>query len=280
MIVTRISEMQALADKMRTEGKRIGLVPTMGYLHDGHTSLIKIARQKADVVVTSIYVNPTQFGPNEDLDEYPRDLERDKKLAYQSGTNILFVPDDIEMYMSNPQTVVNVKELTAGLCGASRPWHFQGVTTIVGKLFNIVKPHIAVFGQKDAQQAIVIKKMVDDLNFDIDIIIGPIIREHDGLAMSSRNKYLSAEERQDATALYRALQSAEDMINQGERNRQVLIDEMTGIINKAKRARIDYVDIVDAINLKVVHNVERNILIAVAVYIGKTRLIDNKLINI
>ncbi len=279
MVVTRIREMQALADKSRVEGKRIGLVPTMGYLHEGHTSLIKIARQNADVVVTSIYVNPTQFGPNEDLEKYPRDLERDKKLAYRNGTDYLFVPDDAEMYGSSPKTVVNVKELTAGLCGSSRPWHFQGVTTIVGKLFNIVKPHAAVFGQKDAQQAIIIKKMVEDLNFDIDIIIGPIIREHDGLAMSSRNKYLSDAERQDATVLYRALQSAEAMINQGERNRQVLLDEMTGLIKKAKSARLDYVDIVDAADLKPVNNAQGKILIAIAVFIGKTRLIDNKLIN-
>jgi len=280
MIITRVKEMQTLADRAREEGTRIGLVPTMGYLHEGHTSLIQIARKKADVVVTSIYVNPTQFGPKEDLDTYPRDLERDKKLAYENGSDILFVPDDDEMYGGTPLTVVNVKQLTSGLCGASRPWHFQGVTTVVAKLFNIVKPHIAVFGQKDAQQALVIKKMVIDLNFDVFIDVAPIVREHDGLAVSSRNKYLSDEERKDAVILNRALEYAEQRITAGERNSRILIEKMTGLIGKVKSARIDYVDIVDAVNLQKIDVAQGNILLALAVFIGRTRLIDNKLINI
>jgi len=280
MIVTQISEMQAIADKTRAVGKRIGLVPTMGYLHQGHTHLIEIARKKADVVVTSIYVNPAQFGPKEDFDKYPRDLGRDKKLAYKSGTDFLFVPDDQEMYGNEPLTVVTVKKLTDGLCGASRPWHFPGVTTIVSKLFNIVKPHIAIFGQKDAQQALVIKKMVNDLNFDIVIHVAPIVREHDGLAVSSRNKYLSSEERKNATILNQTLKHAEGRIKQGELKTQVLIDEMTAMINKVKNTRIEYVEIVNAINLEPVDILEGNIMIALAVFIGKTRLIDNKVINI
>jgi len=279
MIITTIKEMQAFADVTRAAGKTIGLVPTMGYLHDGHASLIKIARQQADVVVTSIYVNPTQFGPNEDFAAYPRDLEGDKKTAYAAGCDVLFVPDDREMYGKTCLTTVQVKKLTDGLCGKSRPGHFEGVTTVVGKLFNIIKPHVAVFGQKDAQQALVIKRMVQDLNFDIRIIIAPIVREPDGLAMSSRNKYLSPAERQDALVLYRALQKAQSSIRNGETDAAIVIQAMTGMIAAIESARIDYVQIVDAETLETVNRIQGSVLVALAVFIGRTRLIDNIILN-
>ncbi|MBN1540846.1 pantoate--beta-alanine ligase, partial [candidate division KSB1 bacterium] len=209
MIVIRsIPEMTKWAETQRLAGKKIALVPTMGYLHAGHLSLVHAARRQADCVVMSIYVNPAQFGPNEDFDRYPRDFERDKKLAADAGTDIIFAPSDSEMYASPHLTSVQVERLTAVLCGASRPTHFRGVTTVVAMLFNIVKPHIAVFGQKDAQQALVIQRMVADLHYDIQLIVAPILRENDGLAMSSRNRYLTPDQRRSAVALHRSLQNA------------------------------------------------------------------------
>ena len=268
--------MQNKADEYRRDGKRIGFVPTMGYLHQGHTSLMRVAKSNADIVVTSIYVNPTQFGPNEDLASYPRDLEHDKEQAYANGTDILFVPDDSEMYQ-NPLTTVHVKEITAGLCGASRPWHFDGVTTVVTKLFNIVKPHVAVFGQKDAQQAIVVEKMARDLSMDVRIIVAPIVREADGLAMSSRNKYLNGDERRQALVLFQSLQLAARLFEQGERDTDRIRNAMRQVIQTAPDARIDYIEIVNK-NLTPVTELSGNTLIALAVYIGKTRLIDNLLL--
>ncbi len=273
--ITSVREMQQTANRMREEGKRIALVPTMGYLHEGHLSLIRLAREKADVAVTSIYVNPTQFGPKEDFAAYPRDLARDSALAEGAGNDILFVPTDREMYPAGFQTIVKVEKLTAGLCGVSRPTHFQGVTTIVAKLFNIVKPHLAVFGAKDAQQAIVIKRMTADLNMDVEIAVAPIVREADGLAMSSRNAYLSPQERKEATVLYHSLVAAEQQIKEGERDVQALKRMMQSMIEAAPSSKIDYVEIVDAENLQPLAWIAGDVLIALAVYIGKTRLIDN-----
>ncbi len=274
MIIQSVKEMQRQADEWRRAGKTIALVPTMGYLHDGHTSLMRIAAEKSDCVVTSIYVNPTQFGPKEDYASYPRDLEHDKKMAYENGTDVLFVPTDDEMYIK-PVTIVHVKELTEGLCGASRPWHFDGVTTVVTKLFNIVKPHLAVFGQKDFQQARIIEKMVQDLNMDVEIVLAPIVREPDGLAMSSRNKYLSPVERKEALVLNQALDIAKNAVKEGERDVETLLKKLKAHIGTAEHARIDYVEIVDSENLKPITTITGNINVMLAVYISTTRLIDN-----
>lgn len=279
-IVTTISEMQDLADRWRLENKIIGLVPTMGYLHEGHLSLIRIANERADVVVTSIFVNPTQFGPNEDLDSYPRNLERDTRLAKEAGCDHIFVPDIGEMYPEGYQTFVQVEQLTRGLCGASRPTHFRGVTTVVSKLFNIVKPHLAVFGQKDAQQALVIKRMVRDLNFDVDVIIAPIVRHADGLAMSSRNEYLTPEERGQALVLSRALSLAQKLVDDGERDVRPIREAMNKLIAGQPAARVDYIEIVDAVNLEPAEKISGQILVAVAVFIGKARLIDNIILTV
>jgi len=273
--ITSVREMQQTANLLRQEGKRIALVPTMGYLHEGHLSLIRRAREKADVVVTSIYVNPTQFGPKEDFTAYPRDLARDSQLAEGAGNDILFAPSDRDMYPDGYQTSVKVEKLTVGLCGVSRPTHFQGVTTIVAKLFNIVKPHIAIFGAKDAQQAMVIKRMTADLNLDIEIDVAPIVRESDGLAMSSRNAYLFPQERKEATIVYRSLLEAERRIKEGERDVPTLKRAMQEMIEAMPSSRIDYVEFVDADNLQPLERIAGDVLIVLAVYIGKTRLIDN-----
>ena len=274
-IITTVSEMQQQADDLRKQGRTIGFVPTMGYLHEGHLSLIRTARSHADTVVVSVFVNPTQFGPNEDFASYPRDIEGDEEKAEKAGADIVFYPEAEEMYGPGFSTSVQVEGLTNRLCGASRPGHFKGVTTVVSKLFLIVKPHLAVFGQKDAQQAAVIRQMVSDLNFDISIITAPIVREHDGLAMSSRNKYLSAQERKQALALHDALESARKMAEHGETKAAVLILHMQQRIEREPDARIDYIEIVDTGTLEPVSTVHIRALAAVAVYIGSTRLIDN-----
>jgi len=279
-VITKIREMQQTAERLRRDGKIIGFVPTMGYLHEGHLSLLRIARQKSDVTVMSIFVNPTQFGPNEDFDRYPRNFARDEKLAEANGCDIVFYPSIEEMYPQPYLTYVNVEKITTGLCGASRPGFFRGVTTVVTKLFNIVKPHLAVFGQKDAQQAIVVRQMVRDLNFDLEIVIAPIVREPDGLAMSSRNTYLSESERKEAVVLYKALMHAKKLIEAGERDAEFLKREMSKIINSAPSARIDYVAIVDAYQLRELLKLEGEVLIALAVWIGNTRLIDNLIITV
>jgi len=259
------------------QGKRIGVVPTMGYLHDGHLSLIRIARTRADVVITTIFVNPTQFAPHEDFASYPRDLERDKRLAESAGTDYLFVPEMQEMYPEGYKTYVEVEDLTRVLEGRSRPTHFRGVTTVVTKLFHITKPHVAVFGQKDAQQAAVIKQMVKDLDFGIDIVVGPIVREQDGLAMSSRNVYLSPSERADATVLYESLLLAEKLIKQGVRDSARIIGEMKNLIASKPTAKIDYISTADARTLQEVSQLRSGdtVLISLALRIGTTRLIDN-----
>jgi len=279
-IITAVAEMQRTAESLRNSGKRIGFVPTMGFLHDGHLSLVREAEKHADVTVMSIFVNPTQFGPHEDFEDYPRDFERDVTLAQSVGCDIIFYPDRHEMYPDPYLTYVTVEKLTSVLCGASRPTHFRGVTTIVAKLFNIVKPHVAVFGQKDAQQAIVIKRMTADLNFDIKIIVAPIVREPDGLAMSSRNTYLLPHQRQQAVVLYQSLQLARKMIDQGERDAKVIQQAMRSLIEQQPDAQIDYIELVDTTNLAPVQHLQGEVLIALAVKIGKPRLIDNIIVTI
>lgn len=278
-VIDNIPEMVRYTDGVHFAGKKVALVPTMGYLHKGHLSLIRLARKKADVVVTSIYVNPTQFGENEDIEKYPRDFQRDKDLAEKAGCDVIFYPTNDIMYPQNYQTFVYVKELTKGLCGLSRPIHFKGVTTIVAKLFNITKPNVAIFSQKDAQQAIVISQLVRDLNFDVEIIIAPIVRHDDGLAMSSRNSYLSSQERSEATVLYKALNLAILKVRNGEKNADLIKSEMTALINTRPSTKIDYIEIVDATTLNPVMELENNVLFALAVFVGKTRLIDNIIIS-
>ncbi|GMQ60400.1 pantoate--beta-alanine ligase [Vallitalea sediminicola] len=274
-ILNDINELRKHLEIYRTEGKTIGLVPTMGYLHEGHISLVEKSVTDNDITVLSIYVNPTQFGPNEDLDKYPRDIENDKKLAKEAGVDVIFIPTNSVMYQDNHTTYINVNKLTNNLCGKSRPTHFRGVTTIVTKLFNIVQPNRAYFGQKDAQQAIVIKKMVKDLNIFIDIIICPIIRENDGLALSSRNTYLSIKDRKQATILYQSIQESEECIKSGEHSATIIKDIIRKMIEEKPSATIDYISIVNEDTLEDIDYIKGNILIALAVKFGRTRLIDN-----
>ena len=279
-IISGIREMQKTAEELRLQGRRIGIVPTMGYLHEGHLSLLKIARAKGDVSVLTIFVNPKQFGPDEDFGEYPKDFERDRQLAEAKGCDILFVPDEGEMYPMTYLTSVEVEKLSNIFEGESRPGHFRGVTTVVCKLFNITKPHVAVFGQKDAQQAIIVQRMVRDLNFDVEIVVAPVVREPDGLAMSSRNVYLNAAERNDALVLRQSLDRAEEMVRNGIRESRKILESMKELIRSKKNARLDYIVIVDPESLAEVDRLEKNrqVLIALAVRIGKTRVIDNTLI--
>ncbi|MBI5022488.1 MAG: pantoate--beta-alanine ligase [Ignavibacteriales bacterium] len=281
-IIETIGAMQSEADEIRLNHKIIGVVPTMGYLHDGHLSLIKVAKQNADIIIVTVFVNPTQFAPHEDFHSYPRDIIRDARLAESAGADILFVPSTSEIYQSDFLTKVNVEYLSAKLEGKSRPGHFQGVTTIVAKLFNITKPHIAIFGQKDGQQVIMIKRMVQDLNFGVKIIIAPTMREPDGLAMSSRNTYLRPSERSESTVLFASLKEAENLINKGIRNCLTIKENMSKLILSRKSADIDYISIADPSTLDEYEILEegRQVLISLAVRIGKTRLIDNILINI
>lgn len=279
-VIERIRAMQAWADEVRGEGRRIGLVPTMGFLHEGHLSLIRLARERADVVVVSIFVNPTQFGPEEDFERYPRDFERDRGLVERAGGEVIFEPSVEEMYPPEFCTTVHVERLTEGLCGASRPGHFRGVTTVVTKLLCAVKPHVAVFGQKDFQQAVVIRRMVRDLNLDVEVVMGPIVREADGLAMSSRNAYLSPEERRDALVLFRSLERAKEMVRAGEREASRIIEAMKEEIQARPTARTDYVAVVDAETLMPVARVKGWVLVALAVWIGGTRLIDNVVLEV
>ena len=274
-VINNINELRDLVREWKKEGLTIGFVPTMGYLHEGHESLIKRASKENDKSIVSIFVNPTQFAPNEDLESYPRDLEKDKELCNRNNVDIIFNPTPEEMYCDDFVTFVNMNGLTEGLCGKSRPTHFRGVCTVVTKLFNIVKADRAYFGEKDAQQLAVIKRLVRDLNIDIEIIGCPIVREEDGLAKSSRNVYLSKDERAAAIVLNRALKEAHRLINNGERNSCIIKKFREDIISNEELAKVDYVEVVDALNLKKVDIIERDTLIAIAVYIGKTRLIDN-----
>lgn len=275
-IVNSAEEMQGLSESYRLKGKKIGFVPTMGYLHEGHLSLVRQAKKDNDVVFVSIFVNPLQFAPNEDYESYPRDIERDEKLLREEGVDILFYPSVEDMYPDGFQTYVEVQKLTRVLEGRSRPTHFKGVTTVVLKLFNITKPHRAYFGKKDAQQLIVIKRMVRDLNLDVEIVGMPIVREEDGLAMSSRNKYLNREEREQAVCLYRALKRAEELIGSGVLDADRVKKEMESVIKGFPLAKIDYISINRISDLEELETVEiGDTLVSLAVRIGKTRLIDN-----
>ena len=275
-VVSTIKEVREIVKAWKAEGKSVGVVPTMGYLHEGHESLIKRAVAENDVAVVSIFVNPMQFGPTEDLASYPRDLEADSKLCEAAGAKLIFHPEPEEMYHDGFCSFVDMNGLTNALCGLSRPVHFRGVCTVVSKLFNIVKPDRAYFGEKDAQQLAVIKRMVDDLNMDIEIIGCPIIREADGLAKSSRNTYLSEETRKQAVILSKAIFMGKKMIEDGERNPNVVIEEMKKLINTMPLADIDYVEIVDQATMKNVEVIAGDILCAIAVRMGgEARLIDN-----
>ncbi|GKX29580.1 pantothenate synthetase [Vallitalea longa] len=274
-VFNSIVDLREYLAAFRQENKSIGLVPTMGYLHKGHISLIDKSVQENDITVLSIYVNPTQFGPNEDYGKYPSNIENDKKLAQKAGADIVFIPDNTIMYSNNHLTYVTVDKLTDNLCGQSRPTHFRGVTTIVTKLFNIVQPHRAYFGQKDAQQALVIKKMVKDLNMPVDIITCPIVREKDGLALSSRNAYLNNDERKQAPILYQSLQKSKSYIENGERSSSVIKNIIKEMIGEKPSTNIDYISIVSEDTLEDINLIKGNILIALAVKIGNTRLIDN-----
>ena len=276
-VVKTIDEIRSAVKTAKKQGKTVGLVPTMGFLHEGHKSLIVRAVSENDFVVVSDFVNPTQFGPNEDFESYPRDIEKDRLMCEEAGADIIFNPEPSEMY-DNALTTVSVDKITKTLCGASRPIHFAGVATVVSKLFNIVAPDRAYFGEKDAQQLLVIKKMVKDLNFDIDIIGCPIIREDDGLAKSSRNTYLNSDERKAALCLSRALNIGKAMIDSGETSAKAVKDAIISEIEKEPLARIDYVEIADLDTLESTDKTE-GILCAIAVYIGKTRLIDNFIIG-
>lgn len=281
-IIKKPSALQKNIEKLRLEGKIIGVVPTMGYLHEGHLSLLRIARKKCDVLVLTIFVNPTQFGKGEDLDRYPRDFKRDLSLARKEKVDFVFYPSVNDMYPNSYQTYVINKVISKKLEGEFRPTHFEGVTTVVAKLFNIVKPHIAVFGQKDYQQAQIIKSMVKDLNFDVKIILAPIIRESDGLAMSSRNVYLSLGERNEALALNKSLLLAEDLIKKGERNCKLIIQKMKNFISKNKSIKIDYIKVADLSLSQYLKELKNNTtcVILLAARVGNTRLIDNKIIKI
>lgn len=274
-IINNIKEIRKQVKDWKNDGLSIALVPTMGYLHEGHESLIKKASEDNDKVIVSIFVNPMQFGINEDLSTYPRNIDRDSDICEKNGASLIFNPSVEEMYTDGFSTFVDLNNLTSGLCGKSRPTHFRGVCTVVSKLFNIVNPDKAYFGQKDAQQLSIIKQMVTDLNFDIEIVSCPIVREADGLAKSSRNTYLSKEERQASTIINKSLKKAKALIKSGERDSKNVIDFIKNEINKEPLAKIDYVSIVDNNTIKNIKTIEDGSLIAVAVFIGNTRLIDN-----
>ena len=274
-IVKTIEEVRSAVKAWKAEGLTVGLVPTMGFLHEGHESLILRAAKENDRVVVSDFVNPTQFGPGEDLESYPRDLNRDAALCENAGASLLFNPEPSEMYAEDACTFVDMRALTGELCGKSRPIHFSGVCTVVSKLFNIVTPDRAYFGQKDAQQLAVIRRMVRDLNFGIEIVGCPIIREADGLAKSSRNTYLSDEERKAALVLSRAVKLGQEMAESGEKSADAIVAAMKKVIEAEPMARIDYVQAVDAVSVEPVSEMKPPVLVAMAVYIGKTRLIDN-----
>ena len=274
-IIQSVQEMQSFSDNARREGRRIAFVPTMGYLHQGHASLMREARKHGDCLVVSIYVNPMQFGPNEDLAKYPRDFDRDKAVCEEAGVDIIFCPQNQDMYPPFFQTFITVEEVSKNLCGLSRPGHFRGVATVCAKLFNMVKPHVAVFGQKDFQQVAVIKTMVRDLNMDLQIVAASTVREADGLAMSSRNIYLQPEERESSLSLSHGLLKAKELYDQGERDAATMIDAVRKIIRQQPHTQIDYIQICDTTTLKDVEKIEGEAVIALAVRVGTARLIDN-----
>jgi len=279
-VISSIEEMRQDSARARARGQRIGLVPTLGALHEGHLSLVRVARERTDRVVVSVFVNPTQFGEGEDLECYPRDLERDTALCREEGVAVVFAPSAREMYPAGHSVYVDEQDVSTGLCGASRPGHFRGVLTVVAKLLNIVGPDIAVFGQKDAQQACLVRRMVTDLDIPMGIVVAPIVREEDGLAMSSRNRYLSPEERKRATCLYRALCLARQLVEGGVVDTGVIRERMRALIDDgAPPVAIEYIEIVDNRRLKPVDCVEGETLVAVAARVGSARLIDNVVVK-
>jgi pantoate--beta-alanine ligase len=279
-VVRDPARLQALMNKARRKGLRIGFVPTMGYLHKGHASLIRAARKQSDIVVLSIFVNPTQFGPDEDLDKYPRDMEHDERIAMSEGVDYIYYPEPDTMYDAGYQTYVTVEKISDSHCGESRPVHFRGVATVCTKLFNIVLPHKAFFGRKDYQQCALIKRMVKDLNMNLEIVVMPTIREKDGLAMSSRNAYLEPDHRRQATCLREALQIAGDMAKAGETDAEKIVAAMTRHIESKPAARIDYVSIADTETLEELDAITDRAVALLAVFFGQTRLIDNKVLNV
>ncbi|MCD6497340.1 MAG: pantoate--beta-alanine ligase [Deltaproteobacteria bacterium] len=279
-VVESSAEMRSLSSDLKRHSKTIGFVPTMGFLHEGHMSLMRRAHAMADVTVVSIFVNPTQFGPNEDLDQYPRDLSGDLERAASCGVEIAYVPDVEAMYPEGFQTYVSVTDLSLPLCGASRPGHFRGVATVVAKLFNVVRPDVAVFGRKDYQQLKVIERMVRDLDMGIQIEAGPIVRETDGLAMSSRNSYLSGDERRQATCLVRGMRQAQSLFEKGERSADRLVATARSVIDVEPDAKVDYVEVRDAETLAALTTVGDRAVMALAVFVGTTRLIDNVLLGV
>ncbi len=283
-----VEAMQAYADARRAEGERLALVPTMGALHEGHLALVRTAKERADRVVVSVFVNPTQFGPGEDYERYPRDLEGDAQQLEALGVDVLFAPTVEAMYPGEPLddqepalAWVEVERLDEHLCGRYRPGHFRGVTTVVAKLFNACKPHVAVFGRKDAQQFVIIRRMVEELLFDVEIVGVPTVREPDGLALSSRNAYLSADERAQATVLYRAVEAARKRIQAGEQRGRAIVEAMRKELDRAPDARVQYAEVVDAATLQPLDRIEagQHVLVAVAVFFGETRLIDNAFVR-
>ncbi|MBC7361005.1 MAG: pantoate--beta-alanine ligase [Candidatus Aminicenantes bacterium] len=274
-IVSTVKNLREKIFEWKRQGKKIGFVPTMGYLHEGHLSLVRESKKRSDVTVVSIFVNPKQFGPKEDYNVYPRDLDRDRQLLEKEGVDLLFYPSVEEMYPDGYKTYVEVTDLQDKLCGRSRPGHFRGVCTVVLKLFNQVQPDEAYFGWKDAQQVIILQKMVEDLNVPVKIVPLPLVRDHDGLALSSRNTYLSPEERQAALVLKKSLDLAEKLIREGERDAVKIKQKMVELISAEPLARIDYVEIVDLKTLESINKLDREALVALAVFVGKTRLIDN-----
>ncbi|MEE1055698.1 MAG: pantoate--beta-alanine ligase [Acutalibacteraceae bacterium] len=278
-ILSTVEEVREVVKAWKKEGLTVGLVPTMGYLHEGHASLIKKASQENDRVVVSDFVNPIQFGPKEDLASYPRDIQRDAEICEVSGADLIFHPQPEDMYSPDFSTFVDITGPSEELCGKSRPIHFRGVCTVVSKLFLITAPDRAYFGQKDAQQLAVIKRMVRDLNFDIEIVGCPIVRESDGLAKSSRNTYLNEEERKASVILHKGLEEGKRLVLNGERDAKVVVNKITEIISGEPLAKIDYVQVVSFPDVKIVDKIDGDILTAVAVYIGKTRLIDNFIIE-
>lgn len=278
-IVRRVHSMKEVVAKARARGLKVGLVPTMGSLHEGHLSLIRGINEYCDLVVVSLFVNPTQFGPDEDYDRYPRDLTRDADLCVSTGVDYLFTPEVNDLYPPGPRTAIDVAELTERFEGESRPDHFRGVATIVLKLLNVVRPSVAAFGQKDAQQAVVIRRMVLDLLMDTEILTFPTVRDEDGIALSSRNKFLGVEERQAATAIPRALDAARYVLSQGQHKPEEILETAREVLEAEPLLRVDYLELVDKDNLAPVTLVDREVLLLVAVFCGDTRLLDNTLIQ-
>jgi pantoate--beta-alanine ligase len=278
-IIQQIAAMQSWSENQRCRGRRLVFVPTMGFLHEGHLSLVRDAKTRGDKVIVSIFVNPAQFTPDEDFATYPRDLERDRQLLEREGIDVLFNPSADEIYPEGYQTSIKVEKLGGLLCARFRPGHFRGVATIVAKLFNIVRPHLAIFGCKDYQQLQIVRQLVRDLNLAVEIIAHPTVREPDGLAMSSRNAYLDPQERQAALCLSRSLRVAEALARQGERRAKIILERVTGELQKESLARIDYVSLIDAESLQDMDQLERPAVLALAVRIGKARLIDNQILK-